>query len=162
VWTDHFIYISPSIGHFGNAIIAYIAFYGAGPGGTTDLGKNCTLGPTYFDCASFIKILNPFEFDIIFNQQIKSMMYSVTLRGRTGAFYIDFCQNFSFKGAPDDRVYWKVGNFYDAGGFNPESDYAQLLFAVDRAKGLGTAFIQVSGPWLLTDSCDPSFYSYSK
>jgi hypothetical protein len=163
VWTDHFIYIYPHVGDYGNnARIAYIIFYGAGPGGTSDLGRNCALGQSYFDCTSLIRILNPFEFDIISSQQIKSMVYNVTLRGRTGAFYIEFCQNFSFKGAPNDRVYWKVGNFYDAGGFNPGSDYAQLLFAVDRAAGAGTAFIQVSGPWLLTDSCNPSSYSYSK
>jgi len=167
VWTDHFIIIEPSI----DTISLRIAFRGAGA--DLQLGKNCPLGIEFFDCSSAIVLLNDFESKILFNYNkikyiIKSIAFRVTLRGRTGAFVVDFCKNFQANGAPDNKLYWRVTAFYDEGGYAPESDFANLYFAVDRAEGPGTAFIQAEGPFALFSPhgpsvpCDSSFYNYSR
>jgi len=154
VWTDHFIKVNPFI----RTYYARIEFLGQGPGGED--GKNCALGPLYFDCVSYITLLTPFEANTLFSlYPYKSISFRVTLRGRTGAFVVDFCKNFERNGAPDDKLYWRVSENYDAGGWNPGSNYALRVFAVDRASGPGTAFIQVHGPSANIISCPNYPYS---
>jgi hypothetical protein len=154
VWTDHFIEVNPFI----RTYYARIEFLGKGPGGED--GKNCALGSLYFDCVSYITLLTPFEANTLFSlYPYKSILFQVTLRGRTGAFVVDFCKNFSINGAPDDKLYWQVRENYDAGGWAPESNYARRVFAVDRASGPGTAFIQVYGPEANIIDCPKYKYS---
>jgi hypothetical protein len=154
VWTDHFIAVYPYI----RTLYASIQFSGQGPGGET--GKNCPLGSPYFDCVSHITLLTHFEaYTLLSHYPYKSISFRVTLRGRTGAFVVDFCKNFQINGAPDDRLYWQVTENYDAGGWAPESNYALLVFAVDRASGPGTTFIQVHGPSADINSCPNYPYS---
>jgi hypothetical protein len=162
VWTDHFIRIIPDI----TLSYSLITFWGAGPGLESEWGKYCPGGLSVFDCSSGIVLLNDFESKILFGYNIiKSLMFQVTLRGRSGAFAVYFCKNIREKGAPDGKLYWKVYFKYDAGPadpLDPRSNYANLDFAVDRWDGAGTAFIQVVGPWTSTTPCDSSSYNYSR
>jgi hypothetical protein len=145
----------------------YLSFYGIGEDGTKyvncPLAGNYAENAGYFDCKSVVQLLTvPEYYQLVYSPYttgVKALFYTVTLRGRTGDFVIDFCHNYR----PNEKItlYWNVRDAEDRGGFPGTSDYSKLRFAVDRAWGAGTAFINVAGP-ILSAGCDPSVYQYSK
>jgi len=159
VWADHFVDVVPYFKRLGRGIIAGygISFIGVGFEGI--VYKNC-ITPPLFNCMSEVTLLNPFEFDTWLQAipELKSIAYKVTVRGRTGAFEIDFCQNLT----GDLKLYWNVISAVDWGSGWPPSDYSKLRFAVDRKRGPDVALIYVKGPFGFTVSCNPSAYKYSK